>query len=123
MDRTAGSEPLDDRPDLFRGQEGRAHDLFLSQRPALRDREVNRPLPIVHVSQVHSCRTYWGTVSAGAHGRLCVAMDPSSTTTLYKTLAVPAPEGVAAGETNRTLSKETLDADDEPLLEAVVIGA
>ena len=50
-------------------------------------------------------------------------MDPSSTTTLYEALAVPAPEGVAAGETNRTLSKETLDADDEALLEEAVIGA
>jgi hypothetical protein len=49
-------------------------------------------------------------------------MKMSGTKTLYEVLAAPAPEGVAVGETNRTLAKETLDADDEALLEAVVIG-
>lgn len=48
-------------------------------------------------------------------------MSRSGTKTLYDVLAAPAPEGVAAGETNRTLSKETLDADSEAL-EAVMIG-
>lgn len=47
----------------------------------------------------------------------------STTPTLYEVLAAPAPAGVAEGETILTLSKETLDADEESsLLEAVLIG-
>jgi hypothetical protein len=41
--------------------------------------------------------------------------------TLYDVLAAPAPEGVGAGETMLTLSKETLDADSE-MLETVMFG-
>jgi hypothetical protein len=33
-------------------------------------------------------------------------MKISGTKTLYEVLAAPSPEGVAAGETNRTLSKD-----------------
>ncbi len=48
-------------------------------------------------------------------------METCEDRTLYELLSAPAPEGVAAGETQRTLMKETLDADDEALPEGVMI--
>lgn len=40
---------------------------------------------------------------------------------LYEVLSAPAPAGAGAGETQRTLAKETLDADDEAVLQEVLI--
>jgi hypothetical protein len=48
-------------------------------------------------------------------------METSQQKTLYEVLSAPAPVGVPAGETQRTLAKETLDADDETLLQGVMI--
>jgi hypothetical protein len=50
-------------------------------------------------------------------------MEPVAPRTLYEALSAPAPEGIAAGETVRTLSKETLDADNETLLLGLMLDA
>jgi hypothetical protein len=43
-------------------------------------------------------------------------VESAAQPTLYEALSSPAPEGDAVGETIRTLTKETLDNDDEALL-------
>jgi hypothetical protein len=41
--------------------------------------------------------------------------------TLYEVLSSPAPEGAVAGETIRTLAKETLDNDDEAMMLGLIL--
>jgi hypothetical protein len=88
----------------------------------------NRPLRCVASSGASTsapCRGRWPQRApwcVDPHGSIRVTMKVLRTRTLYEVLAAPAPKGLAAGETNRTLAKETLDADDEALLEVMVIG-
>lgn len=52
-----------------------------------------------------------------------VGMEEDIAITLYDVLAASVPFAAGLGETVRTLSKETLDADDETLAEAVLTFA
>jgi hypothetical protein len=50
-----------------------------------------------------------------------LSVKPAAQPTLYEVLSSPAPQGAVAGETILTLSKETLDNDDEAMMLGLIL--